>query len=499
MRRFCISAFAFSLLLTGCGDDNKGSGGAGGTAGVGGSGGTGGTGGMAGTGGSGGTGGMAGTGGTGGTGGMAMGLNKLNHIVVIYLENHSFDNLYGSFPGAEGLTQAAARPQQQDLNGTVYTTLPQPMDTSMRPPVPDTRFPATLANAPFDIGQYVPANQNIPDLVHRYYQEQAQIHAGAMDRFAAVSDAAGLSMGYYSTDVLPLKPLAQQYTVCDHFFHGVFGGSFMNHIWLISANVATFPNAPTAMVATVDAQGNMLTDGAVAPDGHVINTSFTVNNPHPATVAAASRVPNQTFMTIGDLMSAHNISWAWYAGGWRAALAGFADSRFQFHHQPFAYFANFADGTAAKRDHLLDEFDLTAAIAAGNLPQVVFWKPLGANNEHPGYTDLITGENHTLAMVQSIMQSPLFRDTAIIITYDEHGGFYDHVQPPTRDQWGPGSRVPTIVISPYAKRNNVDHTVYTTESILSLIEHRFTPGSNLGGPDATAADMEAAFDFTQNP
>src|SRR5262249_15544498 len=190
MRRFCISAFAFSLLLTACGDDNKGSGGAGGTAGVGGTGGTGGTGGMAGTGGSGGTGGMAGT---GGSGGMAMGLNKLNHIVVIYLENRSFGNLYGSFPGAEGLTQAAARPQQQDLNRTVHTTRRQPMDTSQRPPVPDTRFPATLANAPFDITQYIPAAQPTADLVHRYYQEQAQIHGGAMDRFAAVSDAAGLA------------------------------------------------------------------------------------------------------------------------------------------------------------------------------------------------------------------------------------------------------------------------------------------------------------------
>src|SRR5262249_20453390 len=159
---------------------------------------------------------------------------------------HSFDNLYGSFPGAEGLTQAASAAPQQDLNGTVYTTLPQPMNTSMHPAVPDTRFPDNLPNAPFDIGQYVPANQDIPDLVHRYYQEQQQIHGGAMDRFAAVRDAKGLSMGNYQTAALPLAALAQQYTVCDHFFHAAFGGSFLNHIWLIAARTPVFPNAPDA-------------------------------------------------------------------------------------------------------------------------------------------------------------------------------------------------------------------------------------------------------------
>src|SRR5262249_45132772 len=188
---------------------------------------------------------------------------RLTHTVVTYLEHPHSENLSGGLSGPEGLTQAAVRPQQQDLTGTVYTTLPQPMDTRMRPPVPDTRFPNNLPNALFDIAQYIPANQNIPDLVHRYYQEQAQIHAGALDLFPAVRGAAGLAMGYYQTDVLPLKGLAQQYTVCDHFFHGAFGGSFLNHFWLIAAKTPSFPSAPTSMRATVDANGVMITDGAV--------------------------------------------------------------------------------------------------------------------------------------------------------------------------------------------------------------------------------------------
>src|SRR5262249_48343447 len=163
-----------------------------------------------------GTGTMGGTGGTGGMPGGPTGLKKLGHIVVIYLENHSFDNLYGSFAGAEGLAQATSAAPQKDLTGAVYTTLPPVIDTSQPPAVPDPRFPSNLPNAPFDIGQYVPAAQNIPDLVHRYYQQQAQIDSGAMDLFAAVSDAKGLVMGYYRTDSLPLAAVARQYTLCDH-------------------------------------------------------------------------------------------------------------------------------------------------------------------------------------------------------------------------------------------------------------------------------------------
>src|SRR6185437_5027156 len=94
------------------------------------------------------------------------GFDRLQHVVVIYLENHSFDNLYGSFPGANGLANAGAAATQLDGSGNPFVTLPQ---TASSP------FPTTLPNAPFDITQYVPANMKIPDLVHRYYQEQFQI------------------------------------------------------------------------------------------------------------------------------------------------------------------------------------------------------------------------------------------------------------------------------------------------------------------------------------
>ncbi|HTE44988.1 MAG TPA: acid phosphatase [Gemmatimonadaceae bacterium] len=416
-------------------------------------------------------------------------LTKINHVVVIYLENHSFDNLYGEFTGAEGLAAASGAAKQISATGTAYATLPQ---------VNGSPIPTTLANAPFNIDQYVPPTVATRDLVHRYYQEQTQIDGGKMDKFAQVSDAQGLSMGYYHTAGLPLATEAANYTLADHFYHSAFGGSFLNHIYFISAAAPVFPGAPASIVATLDASGNLVTDGIVTPDGFAVNTAYTVNAPHPATAAANTLVPNQTMPTIGDRLDGASVSWAWYSGGWNDALAGHPDPLFQFHHQPFAYFAKYADGTPAKALHLKDETDFMTAAAAGTLSAVSFIKPIGANNEHPGYTDLMTGENHVMQLINAVRNGPNWKDAAIIITYDEHGGFWDHVAPPVIDKWGPGSRVPGIIISPYARKHFVDHTPYETVSILSFIEARWHLDA-LGTRDAKAANLTGAFDFSQTP
>ena len=413
-------------------------------------------------------------------------LTAINHIIVIYLENRSFDNLYGEFPGADGIAGLAPeRYRQVDESGKPFDHLPQ---------VGDARIPLDLPNAPFNIERYIASDAPTRDLMHRFYQEQLQIHGGRMDRFAIVSDALGLTMGYYHTANLPLAAEAKKYTLADRFFHAAFGGSFFNHIYFIAAAAPTFPNAPAAMRAMFDADGHFVRDGAVTPDGYVVNTAFSVHQPRPGFARAENLVPAQTMPTIGDRLSAKNVSWAWYAGGWNDALAGNADSLFQFHHQPFVYFANYADGTAERARHLKDERDFLAAAKAGTLPSVAFVKPIGEQNEHPGYADLIAGERHTIELIDAVRNGPNWKDAAIIITYDENGGFWDHVAPPVRDRWGPGTRVPTIIISPFARRGYVDHTTYDTMSILAFIEHRFglTP---LGAPDARAADLHAAFDF----
>ncbi|HMI58467.1 MAG TPA: alkaline phosphatase family protein, partial [Gemmatimonadaceae bacterium] len=274
-------------------------------------------------------------------------IDKVNHVVVIYLENRAFDNTYGEFAGATGLADAASALPQLDSAGNVYDTLPQ---------VAGQPYPTNLPNAPFDIAQYVPPTVATRDLVHRYYQEQVQIDGGKMDKFVNVSDAQGLSMGHYHTSVLPMATEAANYVLCDHFFHSAFGGSFLNHQFLIAAAAPTYPGAPSSAVAVLDSAGNVVTDGYVTPDGFAVNTSFTVNNPHPSNVTTGL-VPNQTNPTIGDRLSAAGQTWAWYSGGWNDAIAGHPAATFQFHHQPFAYYTNYADGTQAKADHLKDEAD----------------------------------------------------------------------------------------------------------------------------------------------
>jgi acid phosphatase len=431
-----------------------------------------------------------------GAGAQTDGLQKINHIVVIYQENWSFDSLYGKFPGANGLDQAGAV-TQVDRDGNPYAVLPQPLNTSFSPAVPDSRFPADLPVAPFDTSKFVSANQQTGDLVHRYYQEQYQIDGGKMDKFVAWSDAAGLVMSYYDATNMPEGKLAQQYTMMDNFFHGAFGGSFLNHQFLICACAPVWKDAPASVVATVDANGVMSKDGQVTPDGYVVNTSYSINSPHPAIIPDKSLlVPEQTAPTIGDRLTDKGQTWAWYSGGWNEALLGHADPLFQYHHQPFAFYQNFADGTQARAEHLKDEGDFYTDVANGKLPAVSWIKPLGPNNEHPGYATLANGQAHVADLVSAVQNSQYWNDTAIIVTYDEHGGRWDHVAPPVIDKWGPGSRVPTIVISPFARKGFVDHTQYDTTSILKLIEDRWGL-QPLGDRDARTGNMLTAFDFNQ--
>ena len=159
------------------------------------------------------------------------------------------------------------------------------------------------------------------------------------------------------------------------------------------------------------------------------------------------------------------------------------------------YFANYADGTAARAAHLKDLADFDRAAVAGTLPAVSFIEPLESHSEHPG-NSILAGENEVLRIINEVRNGPNWRDTAIIITYDENGGFWDHVAPPAGDRWGPGTRVPTMVISPLARRGYVDHTIYDTTSILALIEARWLLAP-LSARDRAANNMTAAFDFSQ--
>jgi len=436
---------------------------------------------------------------------------KINHFVVIYTENRSFDGLFADLAGADGFARAKDIAPQVDTDGTVLKVLPP---VRVRDGL-DKRFDKPLANAPFDLAPLAAATDKTPDMVHRFYQEQEQIDGGRMDRFAAVSDAGGLVMGYYGSGGQKLAGLAHDFVLLDHFHHAAFGGSFLNHFFLVCACAPKFENAPAKLMIALDAKSGFLArkdgspasamdgppqwvaDKQVTPDFYAVNTLQPSTPPFADDSRPEDRLPPQTLPTIGERLSQKAITWAWYAGGWDDVLAGkfksYADpENFQPHHQPFNYFAAYAPGTKARAEHLKDGAELMAAIKEGALPAVAFYKPVGRDNEHPGYTNLTTGDEHVAGVIAAIMASPNWADTAVIVTADENGGSWDHVAPPKGDRWGPGLRVPTLVVSPLARRGFVDHSVYDTTSILRTLEVRFGLAP-LGTRDAAVADLRNAF------
>ncbi|HEY4323822.1 MAG TPA: alkaline phosphatase family protein [Mucilaginibacter sp.] len=420
-----------------------------------------------------------------------IGIKKVGHIVVIYMENHSFDNLYGEFEGANGLSNVADSDiTQLDTNNVVYNYLPTKPGSSV--------LPTNLKNHFFNIDQYIRPDMESPNLTHLYYQEQLQINHGYMNKFAAYNNVSfALTMGYYTTTALPLYPIAKQYTLCDNFFHSAFGGSYLNHQWLIAAATPFHNNGCDTVIAKIK-NGKLIKDGSLTPDGYVVNTSYSVNSPRPPKKYygndSTQLIPYQTNPTIGDRLTADSVSWVWYSGGWNDALGGKADPSFQYHHQPFIYYKNYADGTQAKKDHLRDETEFFAAAKNGKLPYVSFVKPLGTYNEHPGYSTVKAGEDHAIELINAVLNGPNGKDAVIILTYDENGGSWDHVKPPVIDSMGPGSRVPTIIIGPFAKKGFVDHTQYETVSILAFIEKRFGL-KPLNSRDKNAKPLTNAFNF----
>lgn len=422
------------------------------------------------------------------------GLEKIEHIVVIFMENRSFDNIYGAFPGANGIANAGDAAIQLDRDGKAYEKLPPVMNTNVRPSIPDTRFPTDLPNRPFAMEKYAGPEQTTGDLTHRFYQNQLQINGGQNNKFVAYSSAGGLAMGYYDGSKLPLWSYARRYTLMDNFFQAAFGGSMLNHFWLVCACTPKFPDSDEEDRAAVDEAGRMIKDGLLTHDGYAVNTLQPRQGPHNPKIPEKHLLPGFDAPNIGDRLSGKNISWAWYAQGWNDALAGRNTSIFQYHHQPFAYFEKYAAGTPAREKHLRDGAEFIQAIVKGELPAVSFYKPTGVLNSHPGYASLLAGEQHAADILALIEKSPQWGKTLVVVTYDEYGGQWDHAPPPKGDRWGPGTRIPALAISPFAKKGFVDHTQYDTTSVLKLIETRFGLAP-LSTRDAAANDMTNALEL----
>jgi phospholipase C len=493
---------------------------------------------------------------------------QVKHIVVIYEENHSFDNLYGGWERVDGLANATrAHKRQIKEDGTPYKCLLQDDVNLASPPLSarcsdsanGTAFDSHFFNRPFRIDRYIkPDDTTCPppgvfapngvlkgqgekggctrDLVHRFYQEQYQMNGGRQNRYVTGSDAEGLTMGHYDTRKLPIYKYLHQaghprYAIEDRFFQSAFGGSFLNHQWLIAARTPEDPAQAPANQSVIDSNG-MPTSYAplYQATGTVKDTQFTVACPSPIPGLACGdfavntiqpayqphgsglQLAPQTNATIGDRLSAAGVSWAWYSGGWSnaAGLVGApgwtngngptcsdpdamptavfpfcASKLFQYHHQPFNYYANYAPGTPG-RAHLRDEAEFIGLTKASQrrcaLERVSFIKPVGAENEHPGYASQSAGDMHLVELLKDIEGSPCARNTMIVVTYDEFGGQWDHVSPPGQgtstpgphDDMGPSTRIPALVLSPKLKRGFVvDSREHDTTSIDATIEHRF--------------------------
>jgi acid phosphatase len=535
-------------------------------------------------------------------------LGKIKHVVFIYEENHSFDNLYGGWEGVDGLAKAdAAHTVQVNQAGVPFTCLLQndvnltspPLGASCTDTTTGSSFSSAFPNGPFLIDTYIPSaattcpkpigaffahgvvnGQGLPggctaDLVHRYYQEQYQLNGGKQNRYVTGSDVAGLVMGHFDTKQLPIYQYlhgknAPHYAISDRFFQGGFGGSFLNHQVLVSGVAPIWPASPqagglpvdnsggandlhsivdtngmptkyplyTPTIATVKDGSLTMACGAAVPAGvkcgdYAVNTTQPWNQPYAPGTADARRLPALTTPNIGDELSAKGVDWAWYSGGWsnaagnvnapgwtngdgstgkcidslvnaKAVYPNCPDVNFQFHHQAFNYFATYAPGTAARAAHLRDEAEFFAAAQGSTqkcgLKAVSFIKPIGEENEHPGYTGEAQGSNHLVELLRAIEGSACVKDTMVVVTYDEFGGQWDHVPPPGQggtagphDEWGPGTRLPALTLAPGLPGNFVvDHTEHDTLSILSTIEHRFGVAP-LTSRDRTVSDMSSVW------
>ncbi len=465
--------------------------------------------------------------------------DQVKTVVVIYAENRSFNNLFADFPGVEKPLSAlsAADCQQRDRDGSVLTSLPpvwggvlqvgaRSVDGVTYPNA--VQFQENLPNAPFALkgpnAEDLPLGLVTRDLWHVFYQNQMQINGGKNDGFVAWADSGGLVMGHYAQSRYSLRlwDVAKEFVLCDNFFQGAFGGSFLNHQYLISATAPFYPNAAQsvakAQIATL--QSDDPTDtrlkpldkspasamtgppqfgpSALTPDGYAVNTLAPPywptwirdpENPDYSKPDLPNVLVPQTHEHIGDKLSKKNIDWAWYAGAWQATLEQFKDSdgipkipNFQYHHQPFNYFKQQGPENRAERDKRLRDGGLGeeagtnkffADAQAGKLPAVTFYKPQGNLNMHAGYADVASGDRHITRALKVLQESPQWKNMVVVVTVDENGGWWDHVAPPKGDRWGPGTRVPAIVVSPFARKGMVDHTVYDTASILRLITRVF--------------------------
>jgi phospholipase C len=364
----------------------------------------------------------------------------LKHIVFVLLENRTFDNVFGRFPGADGATTAS---------------------------VPGLGTLALRHAPPF--GWH--------DIDHEYLSALTAVDRGKMDGFARIpgGDLNGDLMAYQQFDEADIPNLwryAQRFTLGDHMFSSVVGPSFPNHLYSVAAqsggvvtnvqdNLASgwgCDSSPGAFTQRLDSTGRLVRAG----------TCF-------------------TFPSMADVLERLKVPWAYYA-------AAQPDLGYLF--SPLDAFRSIRD-TSLWTTRVKDQQSFERDARAGRLPAFSWVTPTFVQSGHPPFA-ICTAENWFVSKMNALMAGPDWASTAVFLVWDDFGGFYDHVPPPSVDRFGLGPRVPLLVISPYAKRGYVSHTTYSFESVLKTAEEIYNLPP-LSARDRQAHDLLDAFNFTQRP
>jgi phospholipase C len=366
--------------------------------------------------------------------------SPIQHIVFMVKENRTFDSMFGTFPGANGATTYV------DKYGVTHPLYHQPI---------------TL----------------ISDIKHSYVTAVHAYDNGKMDKFQNIPGSSQLGIyasvsQLYQSDIPNYWAYAQNFTLADNFFSTESGPSFPNHLFTIAGedgNAADIPHG-----------------GGWGCDAVSTTTVETV-----ATNGAVSYVyPCYDFKTLGDLLDQNNISWKYYSPP--KGNPGYIWSAYD----AIQHIRNGSDWTK----NVVDYTQFATDAASGNLPAVSWLVQPGGVSDHPPYS-ICNGENFTVQQINAIMgNASLWAHTAIVLTWDEWGGFYDHVAPPR----GPnpyieyGFRVPALIISPYARSGYIDHTFNSFPSMLKFAEDTFNLPS-LTSLDGQSNDLYTAFNFNQTP
>jgi len=422
---------------------------------------------------------------------------KLQHVIFIIQENHSFDNYFGAFPGVNGLNNAPYC-CKWNLNSR-FSNITQPFHLNVTQPVyivgdelppgvsdpDDFDLPQSNSTTPFHL-----PSESLQDLDHSWRTAHAAYDDGRMDGFVA-AERSSVTMGYYDgTDIPYYYDYASNYVIDDNFFSSEMGPSLPNHLYIVSGK-----NGP--------ATSTHPTGSWIDSSGHVFN------NP---SLPAAQWQPGISFTwaTMAQELTLANVSWTWYNG------RNHYDPTFADIWDVLPLFSYFQNNVNVLNQHVEPTSSFASDVKDGKLPAVSWIMPnqftppdypaacrgTGGVSEHPpARSDC--GMDYVAYLVNQVMQSPYWSSTAILITWDDYGGFYDHVAPPQVDAYGEGFRVPTLVISPWAKHAYVDSTLYEFASFLKLVEDNWNlprlPNNSDRDELTDIGDMSNSFNFDQNP